>query len=76
MRRNEPNARKLVLIVDQNDDVRNLYVQYLQLFDFETEQAADGREALAKAISRDPTVIVTDTCLPGIDGCQLCEVAA
>jgi chemotaxis family two-component system response regulator PixH len=49
-----------------------MYAEYLKLAACEIEEAADGREALAKAISRRPDVIVTETRLPGIDGFALC----
>src|SRR5262249_24382917 len=51
-----------------------LYGEYLNREGCLVEEAADGREALAKAISRRHDVIVTATRLPGIDGYQLCRL--
>jgi two-component system cell cycle response regulator DivK len=62
----------LVLLVDRDTDTRRMYAEYLRLALGEIEEAADGREALAKAISRRPDVIVTETRLPGINGFDLC----
>jgi two-component system cell cycle response regulator DivK len=65
---------KLVLLVDDDDDTRGLYREYLTRAAMEIDEASDGREALAKAISRRPDVVVTETQLPGINGYELCEV--
>jgi CheY-like chemotaxis protein len=65
---------KLALLVDRDDDTRHMYAEFLRLSAWEVEQAADGREALAKAISMRPDVIVTETRLPGIPGLVLCDL--
>ena len=70
-RRDEP---WLVLIVDRDDDTRHMYAEYLRLGNWRVDEAADGREALAKAISLRPDVIVTEKRLPGIDGVALCSL--
>jgi two-component system, cell cycle response regulator DivK len=64
----------LALLVDRDRDSLQLYAECLRGAAYEVEQAEDGREALAKAISRRPHVIVTETQLPGIDGFRLCEL--
>ena len=63
-----------VLLADQHDDTRALYGEFLNREGCAVEEAADGREALAKAIARWHDVIVTATRLPGIDGYQLCQL--
>ena len=67
--RHEP---PLALIVDRDDDTRHMYAEYLKLGEWSVDEAADGREALAKAISQRPDVIITETRLPGINGLALC----
>jgi len=65
----------LALLVDRDGDTRKRYAHHLRLADAcEIVEAEDGREALAKALSRHPDVIVTDTRLPGINGFQLCTL--
>jgi two-component system, cell cycle response regulator DivK len=64
----------LTLLVDRDSDTRQMYAEYLQLSHCRIEQADDGREALAKAISRHPDIIVTETRLPGINGFDLCSL--
>ena len=64
----------LALIVDRDADTRQMYAEYLRLGSWLVDEAGDGREALAKAISRRPDVIVTETRLPGINGVALCTL--
>src|SRR5438552_2861939 len=64
----------LALLVDRDADTRQMYAEFLRQSAFEIEEAADGREALAKAISYRPAVVVTETRLPGMSGLELCRM--
>jgi CheY-like chemotaxis protein len=64
----------LVLLVEPDADARALYGEFLRHAPCEIEEAEDGREALAKAITRHPHIIVTETRLPGISGYDLCRL--
>lgn len=64
----------LALLAGRDRDSRQMYAEYLRHAAFDVEEAEDGREALAIAISRNPQIIVTETQLPGIDGFRLCEL--
>jgi CheY-like chemotaxis protein len=67
--------QQLVLLVDADADTRRMYAEYLRLSSaWAVDEAADGREALAKAISRPPAVMVTETRLPGLSGFDLCRL--
>jgi CheY-like chemotaxis protein len=50
-----------------------MYGDYLRTCSCAIEEAEDGREALAKAISQKPELVVTETRLAGINGYELCE---
>jgi two-component system, chemotaxis family, chemotaxis protein CheY len=65
-------ARYVALLVDPNDDTRGMYGEILRLSGWTTDEATDGREALAKAITRRPDIVLTETRLPGISGYDLC----
>jgi two-component system cell cycle response regulator DivK len=67
-------VRRLVLLVDRDADTRQMYAEYLRRDGWQTDEASDGREALAKAIALHPEVIATETRLPGIDGYELCDL--
>lgn len=58
----------LVLLVDDLEDQRDLYRQYLSFAGFEVETADDGLTAIASAVTSQPDVIVMDLAMPGLDG--------
>jgi two-component system, cell cycle response regulator DivK len=64
----------LALLADRDADTRKLYAGYLRLGTWNVDEAADGPEALAKAIGKRPSIIVTETRLPGISGYDLCGI--
>ena len=69
------HPQPLALIVDRDGDTRRMYAEYLRLAQTcDIDEAEDGREALAKALTRHPDVIVTETRLPGINGFDLCSL--
>src|SRR5579864_3826912 len=72
----EPGAGRppLALLVDRDADARQMYAEFLRYAAFEIDQAEEGREALVKALTRPPDVIVTETQLPGISGLELCRI--
>jgi CheY-like chemotaxis protein len=60
--------RRLVLLVDDSADMRQLYSIYLEHEGWDTEQAGHGFEAFDKALKRLPDVIVMDLLMPKLDG--------
>jgi two-component system, cell cycle response regulator DivK len=60
--------RPVVLLVDDIEDCRDVYGQFLAHAGYRVVEAADGREALAKAASLRPDVIVMDLWMPHLDG--------
>jgi CheY-like chemotaxis protein len=68
------DAPLLALIVERDADTRRMYADFLTLSDFRTEEADDGRDALAKVFSYQPDIVVTATQLPGINGFELCAL--
>jgi two-component system cell cycle response regulator DivK len=65
------SARPLVLLVDDFQDAREMYADYLEISGFDTAQAVDGHEALTKARGLKPAVVLMDLSLPGIDGWEV-----
>lgn len=63
----------LILIADDEDDVRELVRLNLRRAGFSTAEAADGLEALRIARQRHPSLIVLDVMMPGRDGLRVCE---
>ena len=59
---------KLVLVVDDYEDTRLLYVEHLQEAGFRVAVAGDGQEAVAMALSLRPDAIIMDLSMPRLDG--------
>lgn len=63
----------LILNVDDNDGARYAKTRILQRAGFEVIEAASGEEALTKAASDKPLLILLDTKLPDINGMEVCR---
>jgi CheY-like chemotaxis protein len=69
-----PPVPPLVLLVDDYADAREMYGFYLSRRGYRVEEAADGHEALTKALDLTPDIILMDLSLPGIDGWELARI--
>jgi CheY-like chemotaxis protein len=58
----------LILVVDDYQDAREMYAEYLQFSGFRVAEARNGNEALEQAFSLMPDLILMDLSLPGMDG--------
>lgn len=56
------------MVVDDNDDLRELYEETLVAAGFDVIFARNGGEAIALAANRLPAVIIMDLQMPGVDG--------
>ena len=64
-------ARKpVVLLAEDFEDARELYRDYLEFSGFTVETATNGREAVDRAITLQPDVILMDASMPVLDGWQ------
>ena len=57
-----------MLIVDDYEDTRLLYVQELQEAGFRVVEATDGEEAVRMALTLRPQAIIMDLSMPKLDG--------
>jgi len=64
----EQPTRPLVLLVEDYEDTREMYREYLEFSGFAVVTAADGIEAIEKARSVRPDVVLMDLAMPGVDG--------
>ena len=62
-----------VLVVDDEDAVRELIELYLKKEGFEVVHARDGREALRLNGEHHPDLVILDLMLPGLDGWEVCR---
>jgi two-component system, cell cycle response regulator DivK len=60
----------LVLVVDDSEDNREMFTEFLSFSGFRVAQAATGREALDQAFQLLPDLILMDLSLPELDGLE------
>jgi two-component system response regulator ResD len=65
--------RGVVLVVDDEESVRELIELYLTKEAFEVVHAKDGKEALRVNGEQHPDLIILDLMLPGLDGREVCR---
>ncbi|HEX5955869.1 MAG TPA: response regulator [Solirubrobacterales bacterium] len=63
----------LILVADDDGDVRELVVFRLERAGYRVVTAADGQEAVEVALERSPDVCVVDVMMPKLDGYQVTE---
>jgi len=61
-------VRPLVLIVEDQSELRQLYAQQLSISGFDVIEAENGADAVAHTASHAPDVILMDLSLPIVDG--------
>jgi two-component system cell cycle response regulator DivK len=66
----EDFSRK-ILVVDDNQDGRELVVKILKNRGYQMIEAVDGEEALEKAIAENPDLILMDISIPKLDGYEV-----
>ncbi|MED3661042.1 response regulator transcription factor [Ureibacillus sp. FSL K6-8385] len=62
-----------VLIVDDEQDMRNLIEVMLSKSDFETIAVASGKEAYPVIERKEADIVLLDVMMPGEDGFEVCE---
>jgi len=62
------NTAKKILIVDNNDTVRESLRAFIQGLGYEVFEAATGLDAIEKASSMVPNLIIMEVHLPGMNG--------
>lgn len=60
--------RPLVLLVEDQQELRQLYAQELEMGGFDVIQAGNGEEAISHTSSQFPDVVLMDLSLPVLDG--------
>jgi DNA-binding response OmpR family regulator len=67
------DRRPLVLVADDDPDIRSLVVLRLERSGYEVVVAGDGEEALATALERNPDLALLDVMMPKLDGYEVTE---
>jgi len=62
---------KSILIVDDNPNMSSLLAEMLEVFDYSSERASDGSEALQKLGENKYAMVITDMRMPNMSGLEL-----
>lgn len=68
VRRQSQRNRPLVLIVEDQSDLRQLYAEHLTMSGFDVLEAGNGADAIHATAARLPDVVLMDLSLPVVDG--------
>src|SRR3954464_11158294 len=63
-----------VLVADHDTDTRTMYCQALRARGYAVMEESDGRDALVRALTTAPCLVVARQCLPLLDGDTLCQL--
>jgi DNA-binding response OmpR family regulator len=66
-------AGKRILLADDEEDIKTVVTMFLQSEGFEVVTAFDGLDALEKAQSEKPDLILLDLMMPVLDGYEVCK---
>jgi DNA-binding response OmpR family regulator len=59
---------KKILLIEDNDDIRNNTAEILELSNYEVIMAENGKTGIEKAIEHKPDLIICDIMMPVLDG--------
>lgn len=65
--------KKLILVVDDEQGIRDIIKEYLVLEDFEVIEAVDGVDGLNKFKNQTIALVILDVMLPKMDGWKVCR---
>lgn len=69
-----PSTPRVVMVVEDDDDMRELLKRILQRAGFATRVASNGKEALQRLDKESVHLVVTDMVMPDMDGVELIRV--
>lgn len=70
---NTKSEKKLVLVIDDDDNLRTVLLDKLGVSGFDVEQATDGEDGLKKALAFHPDIILLDVMMPKMNGWDVLE---
>jgi two-component system OmpR family response regulator len=69
----DPSSGATVLVVDDEEYIRDLVSSAMRIAGFDVRGASDGHGALAAVASHQPDLVILDVGLPGLDGFEVCR---
>ncbi len=68
-----PANKVTILVVDDDLRIIRLVTRNLQLAGYQTLSACDGQQALEQIESKEPTLVLLDVRMPGLNGFEVCR---
>ncbi|MBV71655.1 MAG: two-component system response regulator [Myxococcales bacterium] len=65
--------RPIIMLADDDIEIRRILVRALNDLDAEVLEASDGEEALETIIQRQPDLVILDVMMPTLSGWELCK---
>ncbi len=65
---------KRILFVEDDDALADVYLVRLQAEGFDVKRVADGEEALAAAVSFQPSLVLLDVMMPKVSGFDVLDI--
>ena len=69
----EPRAKPLILLADDDLDIRTLVRLAIETIDCDIIEASDGEIALEQILVEAPNLVVLDVMMPGLTGWEVCK---
>jgi DNA-binding response OmpR family regulator len=69
----DANGDRCVLVVDDDAVLRRVVRAVLEADGFKVIEAHDGQQGLEMAAAEQPSVVILDVMMPGLDGVEVCR---
>jgi two-component system OmpR family response regulator len=69
----DPGPGATVLVVDDEEYIRDLVTSAMRIAGFDVRSASDGHAAIAAIATHSPDLVILDVGLPGLDGFEVCR---
>lgn len=69
----EETNNPLILVVDDNTEIRNMVTAHLEGTDCRVLEASDGEEGLEKIFEHHPDLVLLDVMMPGLTGWEVAK---
>lgn len=70
----DDNGRKLILIIDDEEDIRSMLENFFESLNYRTISAADLNQAVFLMNRQQPDIVFLDIVLPGVNGIEILKL--
>ncbi|TNE44231.1 MAG: response regulator [Deltaproteobacteria bacterium] len=69
----EDKKLPLILVVDDNDEIRSMVVDHLESLQCDVLEANNGEDGLAAILANKPDLVLLDVMMPGLNGWEVAK---